>query len=746
MEQIEQKTGIDAERVSKLSCAGCQKVLDVSHLPSFVNIKCPECGMEQIVPAKFGSFLLIKQIGAGGMGVIYRAMDRDLGRKVALKVMKKSLGDDPEFAKAFKHEAQAAAALNHRNVVQIYSIGQYNGQPYIAMELVDGGKLDDMIADGPMDELKALAIHIEVTEGLKAASDFGLVHGDVKPANILFSKSGEAKVLDFGLASYVGEQQKAGAVWGTPYYIAPEKARGKKADFRSDIYSLGATLFHVLTSKPPFDGPTSNDVVMARLNQPAPDILTFNSNLHPETAKMVARMLEMDPAMRYPSYPALLVDMQAALNAARKPLGKSLRPPTVPITVVKPAVKFNSLFKWINLKIAAIVAGAVVLIALISAGAVIYTRHQAHLKQEAENRRLLEQSVAAGRETWGRIVNLMTVINEQGTNIAPIAQRADKIAVSISRIDAPTATIMDAMDMAAEWLNESEDLLADAFNYQVQLNAATNAQAAGSVNAKIEAAFNRIITIQISIQEAIGLARETFKEAGTLQSKALEEINKARAEKARREAELRKAEADKKLALRKKAQLEKMRPQIMQNELDIIERNRGANNQLVSRRRYGEAALSFAPIKSQLTLDETRAVYANVMETYTEIEKFYNWLLNSINRTPCKNCFAMGESSHDIVKADSEDGLTVSLGPAGTTKIKWQAVSVAQVLKMANYYVEATNLDSARKAAIFKQMALYCYENGVFKTAETYASAAAKANPDLLPDLNRLMPEMASSE
>jgi len=251
-------------------------------------------------------------------------MDKELGRHVALKVMKKGLGTNQEFVQSFKHEAQAAAVLNHPNVAQIYSFGQVESQFYIAMELVSGGRLDEMIADGvALEEIRALEIHLQVVAGLRAASDVGLVHGDIKPANILFGQNGEAKVVDFGLASFIGQQKQDGAVWGTPYYIAPEKARGKRVDFRSDIYSLGATLFHVLTGQPPFDGATSTDVVMARLNQPAPNLLDINADLHPETAAMVARMLEADPTMRHPSYPALQIDMEAALEASRITLKKS---------------------------------------------------------------------------------------------------------------------------------------------------------------------------------------------------------------------------------------------------------------------------------------------------------------------------------------------------------------------------------------------------------------------------------------
>lgn len=307
-----------ADRIPRIVCVGCKKVLDVGHLPSFSEIKCPACGAAQRIPALLANFLLIEPLGAGGMGMVYKALDQSLGRFVAIKVMKKSFGDDEEFNQQFRREAQAAAALNHPNIVQIYSFGQEKGQPYIVMELVCGGRLDKLIAGGvQLDEEQALRIHIDVARGLHAASDVGLIHGDVKPENIMFGQNGEAKVVDFGLASFAGEQQEDGQVFGTPYYIAPEKARRKKVDFRSDIYSLGATFFHVLAGEPPFEGATATDVVLARFDGPAPDLMDVRSDLHVETARVTARMLEADPAARYPSYPSVIADLEEALEACQ---------------------------------------------------------------------------------------------------------------------------------------------------------------------------------------------------------------------------------------------------------------------------------------------------------------------------------------------------------------------------------------------------------------------------------------------
>lgn len=303
-----------ADRVEKIACANCGHHLDVSSLPIFTLFNCPECHIQQMVPGKLGTFLLLEELGRGGMGVVYRGMDMALGRPVAIKVMHKSLGDDPQFLENFLREARAAAAINHKNVVQIFSFGREKGQPYLVMELVDGGRLDAFITSGqPLTEAQALDICLDVAEGLKSAQDAGLMHGDIKPANILFDKKGVAKVADFGLASFI-RQQKGGQrdIWGTPFYIAPEKARRIKSDQRADIYSLGATMFHALAIRPPFDGDTPTEVVLARLQLPPPDISTIRQDLHQDLVRIINRMLAADTLMRYPNYASLISDLQTA--------------------------------------------------------------------------------------------------------------------------------------------------------------------------------------------------------------------------------------------------------------------------------------------------------------------------------------------------------------------------------------------------------------------------------------------------
>ncbi|MBT3295055.1 MAG: serine/threonine protein kinase [Verrucomicrobia bacterium] len=305
---------ITADAVDAMSCGKCDAQIDVSELESFTEIECPQCGHPECVPAQLGQFRLLRLLGTGGMGGVYHAYDETLGRNVAIKVMLESLGEDGDFVETFKREAQAVAKLNHPNIAQIYSFGQAKGQPYIVMELINGRHMDKMIEEEPtLDEALVLRIALEIAGGLAAADEIGLIHGDIKPENILLDKKGSSKLVDFGLATFA-HQNKPEGIWGTPYYIAPEKVRRHRVDARSDIYSLGATIFHALTGQPPFDGDTPVDVVKARLNAPAPAVSTLREGINPEVDRIVARMLEAEPGRRYPTYASLLGDLKKTLE------------------------------------------------------------------------------------------------------------------------------------------------------------------------------------------------------------------------------------------------------------------------------------------------------------------------------------------------------------------------------------------------------------------------------------------------
>lgn len=300
----------------RMACLHCGATVDVAGHPPFSAILCPECGKTFPLPVPFGNYVLLEQIAEGGMGAVYKGFDPALKRPVAIKVLLKQFGDDPDFVRQFEHEAQTLAALNNPNVAQVYTAGKESGQPYIVMELVDKGRFDVMIKKKqPLEEALVVKTTLDVVRGLRAAAALGIAHGDVKPENILFGKEGHAKVVDFGLAKFKGEEWKPGIVWGTPFFISPEVARGKRPTMQSDIYSLGCTLYYALCGKMPFNKPKIEDTVIARFTEKPISLIEHRPDLHRETVAAVERMMEVDTQRRYPNYDSLMQDMAAAQRA-----------------------------------------------------------------------------------------------------------------------------------------------------------------------------------------------------------------------------------------------------------------------------------------------------------------------------------------------------------------------------------------------------------------------------------------------
>ncbi|QNN24915.1 protein kinase [Planctomycetales bacterium ZRK34] len=359
-----------AERVKQINCGKCGESIDPSTVKPLAGIDCPKCGNRFTVPAAFGDFLLVDVLGRGAAGIVCKGFDENLHRQVAIKILRSDVGDE-EIVKACQHEARALAALNHPHVVQVHSIGEYRGQPYIVMELLDGGTVEKAMLGQPADESKAVDIAIHAAEGLQAAQHVGLIHMDVKPGNILFDRQGTAKLIDFGVARF-GKASNDQIV-GTPYYVAPEIVRGRDATHQADIYSLGATLFHLLAARPPFVGSTATEVITQRLKHPAPSLEEFRSDLSPTTVQTVARMMEADPADRYPDYDSLLDDLrqpmvhEAILDIPPSPGPRSARLATAARTRVvsgKTKKKDNSVLILSAIMIAALVLIAVIIVVL----------------------------------------------------------------------------------------------------------------------------------------------------------------------------------------------------------------------------------------------------------------------------------------------------------------------------------------------------------------------------------------------
>lgn len=263
-----------------------------------------------------GHFELHDQIGQGGMGTVFRAFDPSLNRNVAIKLLDEDLAKDPKFVEDFLREAQNAAAISHPHIVPIYFVGEHEGNFYIVMELLNGRPLSAVLQDGPLPEVAALKIAIDIAEALKAAYTNQMIHGDIKPQNIFVTENHGAKLLDFGLAKLANvEVAVSDGIWGSAYYVSPERVGQKAEDFRSDIYSLGATLFEALIGRPPFEAASIQDLAMKRLNEKAPLLRSLNPNLTKRTEQIVNRMLAKSPMLRYLDYNTLIADLGKAVAA-----------------------------------------------------------------------------------------------------------------------------------------------------------------------------------------------------------------------------------------------------------------------------------------------------------------------------------------------------------------------------------------------------------------------------------------------
>ena len=296
------------------TCPDCGTEIDVSDEEPLSAVLCPTCGSPSAVHTQIDHFELVDVLGRGGMGVVYRANDTSLDRPVALKLLKKSEGASDGQIAQLATEASITASINHPHVVKVFSTGMDRGRFYIAMELVDKGTLDHLIElQGRVAESQVLEVGIQIAQGLRAAQQAGLIHRDVKPGNILFADAHTAKIVDFGLAIFAADEASVrGEIWGTPYYVAPEKLDNKPEDFRSDIYSLGGTLFHALAGRPPFEAENASLVALKHLKSQAVSLQAFAPWVSGSTAFVINRTLSKDPDARYQSYDELIEHLEYA--------------------------------------------------------------------------------------------------------------------------------------------------------------------------------------------------------------------------------------------------------------------------------------------------------------------------------------------------------------------------------------------------------------------------------------------------
>jgi serine/threonine protein kinase len=298
-----------------VTCPGCDaKTFIPGDLPPLATEACKKCGHPIMMPLQLRQFELRSKVGSGGMGTVYRSWDMTLDRLVAVKLMKKELLDDQRMLESFILEARACGKLNHTNIVHIYTFDEWEGERYLVMELADQGSLDARIEKlHALPELQVLDVGIKIASALDMALKHDLLHCDIKPGNILFNTDHEPKLIDFGLARNANEEQEgAEFTRGTPYYVAPEKIKREPETFLSDMYSLGATLYHAITGHVPFDAPTVEEVVIAHVQTPLTAPIEVLPEISQPTSDALSRALAKNPADRFLNYDEFIMSLEAS--------------------------------------------------------------------------------------------------------------------------------------------------------------------------------------------------------------------------------------------------------------------------------------------------------------------------------------------------------------------------------------------------------------------------------------------------
>lgn len=800
------RTEIITEPVSEMTCSACQHPFDVAGLPAFVEIVCPNCHTPQTVPTRIGQFLLVDLLGKGGMGAVYRGRDLSLDRWVAVKVMLSTLGANPEFVETFRREAQAAAALNHPNIVQIYSFGVAHGQPYMVMELLEGGRMDLMIARGEyLNESLVFKMGVDVAEGLNAAAAIGLIHGDVKPENILIDHNGVAKVVDFGLAQFKQQAAQPGVsgIWGTPYYIAPERIRGHPSDARSDIYSLGATLFHALALKPPFDGETAIDVVKARLKAAAPALRTVRHDADPAVEAIIARMLEVEPLRRYPTYLSLLSDMRNTLARLKPAPAAAVGGPSVskrggkivltkkkggggtalthvsgPLTVGSgmagsasgPVIPGEKPPMSPKKKVWLWGLGILLALLLIGGGATVWILHyqkkQARLAAEHKEAARIEAVRKEVDRIWNdahalllqsakRVESVTNWTADAAMSLAAMTDVTNKLTDEATVNDVATNATVMAGDTARIATGSLAQALADMRGLTNALGVGRDAAFRSTNSAQAELALTTLTNLpdlfrekSVAMEADITRGAQALKALAAMSKKVVGLAQEQAAERERLEKE-RLAEEQRQREEERKRQQAAENEKLGEAEISLIDVTRKANVPLVQQNQFKQALEAMESLEKDFKSDAGKAALKTAVERCRMMVDLKVFIIEGIRndrKASPDSGFRFGwlvggVPSRDVLGAD-EDKVMVRGGA-----VPWAEVAPAQMMRFIKRYTAREGLPRREAGRQLLGAAAYVLEagagsEGAKKLAGDLVAEAVNADSRLKEKVRAILPEI----